>query len=54
MTHEERQEQLFPKLSDDELRCLAPHGTEVALASGETLFTKARTNTISSSFWMAN
>jgi len=38
MTSEERRQQLFPKLSDDELRCLMPHGTEQLLAPGEILF----------------
>jgi len=40
MTNEARQAQLFPKLSDDEIRCLQPHGTEIGLADGEVLFTE--------------
>ncbi len=40
MTNDTRQQQLFPYLSDDELRCLTPHGTEAALADGEVLFTE--------------
>ena len=43
MTNETRHEQLFPKLSDDELRCLSPHGTEIALADNEILFTEGET-----------
>ena len=42
MTTESRQEQLFPKLSDEEIRCLLPHGEEIALAQGETLFAEGQ------------
>ena len=42
MSTESRQEQLFPKLSDEEIRCLLPHGEQINLAQGETLFAEGQ------------
>ncbi len=42
MPTESRQEQLFPRLSEHEIQCLLPHGEEITLAQGETLFTEGQ------------
>ena len=42
MTEETRQPQLFPRLADEEIACLMAHGTETALADGETLFVEGQ------------
>ena len=38
----DRHEHLFPTLSEEEIQCLMPHGTEVAVAQGEALFSEGR------------
>jgi signal transduction histidine kinase len=38
MTNQSKQEHLFPTLSADEIACVMPHGTYLALSPGEALF----------------
>ena len=40
MSAETKHENLFPQLSDEQIQCLRPHGTEITLASGEALFSQ--------------
>lgn len=42
MSAETKQEHLFPTLTEEEIGCLLPQGTEVALAQGETLFSEGQ------------
>jgi len=42
MSGASRQEHLFPKLTEVEIECLRPLGTEAALAQGETLFSEGQ------------
>jgi len=38
----DKQEHLFPRLPQEAIRCLLPHGVEIALAQGEALFSEGQ------------